>query len=741
MPKEAQTFFGKLKIKTGECAAFERGVFSDRAPATKMNGIESSNPTLCYRRLRKNFMEKEKNFPFSLSVALLLLCGFLAYSNALHAPFYFDDHPNILHNSRVLNARDWIGIFNDNATRSLSHLSFAINYELGGVSPWGYHIVNLIIHLLNGIFVFAITRFLMMTPAFRTRPPFSAPENLIAFSAGLIFVCHPLQTQAVTYIVQRITSMAAFFYLATVLLYLHFRISKKRASYLLGLFTALLGILSKEIAFTLPAALLLCEIFFFAPSRETAWQLVKRLLPFALISLLIPGLLFLNQHDIIENGGQMALVPTMAKNIPRGIYFITQLDVIRTYLRLLILPVRQTFDYDFPFSAGFFTPATFGSFILLMAVFALGFRLIRRQPLASFGIFFFFLALSVDSSIIPLPDLIFEHRLYLSVAGFSFLAASCLAQFLRSSKIFGAVLILLAFGLGALTYQRNGVWADELAFWKDQVQKAPLKGRGYFGLGETYHKKGQHQLAADSFLSALRWTPPEERKDVYFNNLGSSYAGLGQISTAEYWYRKGLEAYPKSGILYTNLAVLKRKEGDLENAAQLLKKAVALAPDISIAYYELAQIHVIRKEYPQAVSLLEKAIAVDPFLPPARVLLANVHALQKNKGHEMEKHDTIDTLKESIRTNPTDPSLPIRLGEFYRKAGQEDAAIAAFRKAIVLAPSSREGYDALALFHKERGDKQKALAVLVEYLKYKKEHKPLFGNLKSRETVLGERNP
>ena len=579
-------------------------------------------------------MEKDNSLSIPLSVALLLLLGSLIYSNTLHAPFYFDDYPNILLNPKILAFRGWIDLFTDNATRSLSFLSFVVNYKIGGTSPLGYHAVNLIIHLLNSIFVLGITRLLLTTPALQAKSPFPATKNLMAFAAALIFMCHPLQTQAVTYIVQRLTLMASFFYLATLLLYLHYRIRKVRASYLLGLFTALLGMLSKEIAFTLPAALLLCEILFFDQDVKSIPHLAKRLLPFVLVSLLIPGLLFLNHYHMVRECGRLALVPTMAKNISRSAYFVTQLDVNRTYLRLLVFPARQTLDYDFPFSAGFFSPPTFASFVLLMAILALGFRLIRKQPLASFGIFFFFLTLSVESSIIPFPDLIFEHRLYLPIAGFSFFAVTCLARFLRSPRFFTVGLVALALILGTLTYRRNAVWANELLFWQDQTRKAPLQGRGYFHLGETYNKNHQYLLAADSFLKALQQTPPDRRSDIYFNNVGVAYANAGQTSRAIDWYRKGLEAYPRSGTLYTNLAVLKINEGDLENAVSLLKIAIVLEPGSSIAHYELARIDALRKKYPQAISRLEKTIARDPFFRPAKELLATVRELQKNQEGE-----------------------------------------------------------------------------------------------------------
>ena len=131
--------------------------------------------------------------PLSTRTCLLLILsfGFVIYSNTLHAPFYFDDYPNILNNSRVQNLWDWASLFNDNPTRFLSHFSFAINYEMGGTSPLGYHIVNISLHLLNSLLVFGIARLLSATPALQENLPLHASVNLIAFAAAKIFMFHP----------------------------------------------------------------------------------------------------------------------------------------------------------------------------------------------------------------------------------------------------------------------------------------------------------------------------------------------------------------------------------------------------------------------------------------------------------------------------------------------------------------------------------------------------------------------
>jgi len=287
--------------------------------------------------------------------------------------------------------------------------------------------------------------------------------------------------------------------------------------------------------------------------------------------------------------------------------------------------------------------------------------------------------------------------------------------------------IALALILGTLTYQRNAVWANEIVFWQDQTQKAPLKGRGYFHLGEAYGRDHQYLLAAQSYLEALQRTPPEKRNDIYFNNLGTAYADSGQISKAEYWYRRGLETFPNADHLCTNLAILEINRGNSEKAVSLLKKVIASKPKTALPYYELARIYVLGKKYRRAIRLLKKAVARDPFLRPAHELLARLYEHQRVEAETAGTPQTVDTLKEAIRTDPENPFLHIQLGELYRQSEQEDASIDSFKKAIKVAPLSRAGYNALALLYKEKGEDQKAVAVMVEYLKFKKKHKPSFG--------------
>ncbi|MFH1800179.1 MAG: tetratricopeptide repeat protein [Candidatus Omnitrophota bacterium] len=571
-------------------------------------------------------MEKEKSLSLSVSVALLLLLGCLIYSNTLNAPFYFDDQHRIIRNLSLRPSISLERIWESFPTRFVANISFALQYSLTGLSPWGFHLTNLLIHLLAALAVFGIARSLLRTPALKNTLP-ASHQDLFALGTAFLFVAHPIQTQAVTYVVQRMTSLAALFYLATLWFYLKARLENTRYFWSVSLFM-LLAMLTKEISITLPFTILLIDVCFFPFSPiETVSKKLRRWIPFAACLLIIPLIFITFPEHLIGN------LPPLDDKIYRWDYLLTQFRVIRTYLRLLFFPIDQCLDYEYPLSTGWGDLNTWSAFFLLLGIFSLAIALFKKYRLLSFGILFFFLTLIPESSFFPAKDVIFEHRLYLPMVGFCFFAASVLTKFIKTSGLFRFVLIALALILGTLTYRRNAVWANELLFWQDQTRAAPLQSRGYFHLGETYNKNHQYLLAADSFLKALSLKSPGQRNDIHFNNVGSAYANAGQISKAKYWYHKGLEAYPRSGTLYTNLAVLKMREGDLESAASLLKTAIASEPESSIAHYELARIYVLKKEYPQAISLLERAITLDPFLRPAHELLATLQELQKNQAN------------------------------------------------------------------------------------------------------------
>src|SRR3990167_7117322 len=362
-----------------------------------------------------------KRYSFLISLSLITITAFLIYSNTFASPFHFDDEHNIVENYKL---RDLSNFWPPSGSRYVGVLSFALNYHFGGLNVFGYHLVNIIIHIINGLLIWWLIILTFKTPVMQVYvgqglSPALTPDRIIrglkadlpyltALTASLIFVSHPIQTQAVTYIVQRFASLATLFYI-------------------LSLVSAILAMKTKEISLTLPFVIILYEVMFFAPTKQN-YGFAKRLLyliPVTLTAFIIPLSLIGTDRPVGDMIGELREAAQETEEISRDVYLLTQFRVIVTYIRLLFLPINQNLDYDYPLSHSLFEPQTFVSFLFLSAIFVFAVYLFIRSRrtdnahglLISFGILWFFITLSVESSIIPIRDVIFEHRLYLPSVG------------------------------------------------------------------------------------------------------------------------------------------------------------------------------------------------------------------------------------------------------------------------------------------------------------------------------------
>jgi hypothetical protein len=369
------------------------------------------------------------------SLLSIVIVGAIVYSNTLNASWHFDDTVAITENWSL---RDLKGCFNSifAANRSVGFFTFAVNYHFDKLNVVGYHLVNIAIHILNALLVYSLVILTLKTPVM-AKSRLASHARFLALASGLIFVSHPIQTQAVTYIVQRFASLATLFYLLSLVLFVRARLSIIQGKnffsplhlvcYLLSLFSAFLAMHTKEIAFTLPFIICLYEFFFLESSFRSWKKRLLYLLPFILTFAVIPanlGMLGKIEKkplgDVIGEIREQVQETTL---ISRKDYLLTQFNVIVTYIRLLFLPVNQNLDYDYPIARSLFQFPTFISFLFLLGILVLAIYLFRIARLASFAIFWFFITLSVESSIIPIRDVIYEHRVYLPSVGFVILMA------------------------------------------------------------------------------------------------------------------------------------------------------------------------------------------------------------------------------------------------------------------------------------------------------------------------------
>ena len=381
---------------------------------------------------------ESKNFHLAAGLLIAILT-FLVYSNTFHASFHFDDTPSIVENYTIRNLNNAPGMLINN--RGIATATFAINYAIGGLNVVGYHIVNLAIHITNSIFVYFLV-FLTLTRIDMGTDLKSVPNRAkqIAVYTALLFAVHPIQTQAVTYIVQRMEILASMFMLIGLLVFIKGAGASKTSSRVL-LYGAVavsywLGFHSKEMAITLPAVLFLYDYCFLSSGDMNK---VKARLPLYLV--LIAMLAFFATRTLTglqeTPGGSAGF---NVQSITAKEYLFTQFNVLIYYITLLFVPINQNLDYDFPVSKGLFEvplvkegtvlnipiPPPIVSLIILSAVIGFAFylftsrasRITNHGRLAAFSILWFFIILSPTSSFIPIIDVIFEHRLYLASAGF-----------------------------------------------------------------------------------------------------------------------------------------------------------------------------------------------------------------------------------------------------------------------------------------------------------------------------------
>jgi len=424
-----------------------------------------------------------------LALIGLIVFGFVLYFHALRGSFFcLDDYSSIVYDPVIKNI-DLPRIFNAFNTRFLGGLSFALNFQWCGLNPEGYRLINLIIHCLNAFLLYLLVKSTLIIFS-DTKSVLFCPLEWGAFLGSMIFLCHPIQTEPVNYITQRFVLMEAFFYLLTLYLYVLYRFLGEKKYLIFAFLTAIAVMLCKEIGMTLPLMLTLYE-FCFVNQVKGFWQSCKRIIPFFAIALIVPVLLLRTPSQVlgVANIANSNSDIIKAKySINRGQYFLTELNVVRSYVRLLFLPIKQNFDYDYTITKAF-DLKTLMSCIFLISLLCAAYLAFKFYRIITFSIFWFFIALSVESGVIPIGNVIAEYRLYLPSAAFAFLAL-ILIYFRKEDQkklyILG-VLILIYFSM--LTYQRNRVWSDEMVLWNDIIQKSPHKARPYLNRGNYYFRQ------------------------------------------------------------------------------------------------------------------------------------------------------------------------------------------------------------------------------------------------------------
>jgi Flp pilus assembly protein TadD len=325
-------------------------------------------------------------------------------------------------------------------------------------------------------------------------------------------------------------------------------------------------------------------------------------------------------------------------------YFLTQFPVIVSYLRLFLLPVRQNLDHDIALRSSLADPVVAGGLLILLLVAAVGCRLWVRgrrvdagderwKVLAAFGIGWFFITLAVESTLIPIRDVMFEHRLYLPSVGLVMATAAAgwgaAGRYLSESRripVFIAIFVLLGTVLGSTTFLRNRVWKDEVTLWRDIVEKSPRKARAHGSLGHALQRSGNAEEAARSYLYAVKLTPEDF---IARNNLGTLYLNSGHPELALEQFEAALRASPAKAMINFNRGLALEKIGRLVEAEAAYDNAVRIDRENDRALNNLGILQYRNGNRQAAAESFRQALRINPTNKQASENLASIERAEK----------------------------------------------------------------------------------------------------------------
>jgi len=551
-----------------------------------------------------------------MGLAIIVFLGFLIYSNTFHASFHLDDIDNVQENMAIHTLSNIRSIWAYSHTRFLAYYTLALNYHFSQLNVTGYHMFNIMIHLITSGLVYWLANLIFSSPVLKDQP-IARDKKMVALFAALLFVTHPLATQSVTYIIQRMSSMAAMFYLLSIILYVsgRYTVNHKSKKYILyagcGL-AALCAMETKENAFTLPLAILLVEYFFLQTKKfsisfkdyRVLLTMTGIVLFFSLVFYKFSSFIFSPLHT--NPGTGATEIPITAAN-----YLYTQFSVILKYIQLLLVPIHLNLDYDYKLVQHFTDQRSILSFLVLLALLVLAVWLFKKQRIFSFGLFWFFLTLSIESSILPLQDLIFEHRTYLPSFGF-FLCMSYGVYLLtwKKYKNIGIAVLVFIIGINSiLTYARNAVWKDEITLWSDVIEKSPKKARGYNNRGDDFLEENKLKEAFDDFDKAVLLDP---RFAMAYYNRANVYKKQEKYNEALADYASAIELWPLFHKSYSNRGNIYKMQKRWDEALQDYNRAIKLKPDYYVAYNNRASVYVLQGKYTEAIEDLNLSISLKP---------------------------------------------------------------------------------------------------------------------------------
>ncbi len=659
--------------------------------------------------------DRDRRSTFLISAVLALLVV-LAWSNSFRAPFELDDRSSIQDNPSIRDLASFRWLSPPSAHgetvggRPVVNLSLAVNHALGGDDVRGYHVVNLLVHVIAALVLFGVVRRTLLLPVFSRR--FESSARSIALAAAAIWSLHPLQTEAVTYVIQRAQSLEGLFLLLTLYGFIRgYGASDSMADprgtgsasrwwIMLSIGASALGMATKEDMVVAPVVVLLYDRTFVAGSFAAALR-QRRGYYCALAAtwLVLVGLVATNTNRGGSAGFGSAITPVA--------YGLTQVKAWCHYLALVLWPSSLVFDYGTPTVAS--VRSVLPQFAVVGILFAGTAWALWRNRISGFLGACFCLALLPSSSVIPVAtQTIAEHRMYLALAPVA-VAFVMVAYRLPRAYRFGMSAAVVA-ALAVLTLVRNHTYSSAVSLWRDTVAKAPENARAHNNLGLALRDADENDGALAEYRRALAIQPNHAfarnnlgvlllargdcaaaaeqfaaavTADAHFTdarvNWGVALLRLGRPDAAAAQFRAVLQDQPHAADAQTNLAAILQTQGESKEAESLIRDALSTAPNLAEAHLQYG--HMLEARSPgDAEAEYRAALRLRPDLAAAQLALGNLLAAH----HDLTAAAT--SYREAIRLDPRAADAWYGLGNVLAQQRRFDEAMQPYNEALRLDP-------------------------------------------------------
>lgn len=584
------------------------------------------------------------------SIFTVIIISIICYANTLKNDFVYDDNITIVNNYAIQKANNISQLVNKNyfalsgelSYRPVVTLTYFLDYAIYGSKPWGYHLTNIFLHVINGLLLYKFLLILNSSNKLKPASPFISNTTLFFV---LLFMSHPVLTEAVNGISFREDLLVFLFFVAAFNLYIKSKsiltsnIHQSVIIYIISCILYFLSLLSKEMAVTFPLILYSYERLYRGNNNDSSSRLLAIYkIGYIVVTMGYLYIRFFYFFNPIEKNINSWLLKDRILTLPL---------LILNYLKLSIFPISLSADYNLTPIKSITSPIFIISTVISLFLLATVFLTKKRQIDISFGMLFFFITLMPVYNLIPLSNPFAERYLYLPMVGLAIVALSITSMptfYIRMHSsnyrgILKVILLIVIFIFISLTVQRNGAWENGYTLWSDTLKKSPNSARAHYGMGLSYDSKYMLNDAIREYKESIRLVPsnPDSLSALglaYYKMASENVYNKQFVEEAFRLYMSALNLDPFHRSARYNLAYFFYEQGDIEAAIKEYNKLIRTDFYDFDAHIGLGLAYFNKRDFEKAISHYRKALDINPYsvAPYNNIGIIYVSAGQTNEA-------------------------------------------------------------------------------------------------------------